>query len=86
MSSKDEFEAWFINRTGFSGRGMEVNWDNPDVKLLLETWVASRAALVVELPKVIIDDDMNKAEWEAARDMLERCQQALIDAGIQVKP
>ncbi len=50
-----------------------------------EGWQASRAALVVELPKVIIDDDMNKAEWEAARDMRERCEEAIQAAGIPVR-
>lgn len=96
MSMREEFENWIWDKFGkdywldtssvdvFIRRGegyltefLNVRW---------EAWQASRAALVVQLPKVIIDDDMNKAEWEAARDMRERCEEAIQAAGVQVKP
>lgn len=81
MSSREEFEAWF-----YASKYAQVA---PPTKAAEQAawdgWQASRAALVVELPKVIIDDDMNKAEWEAARDMRERCEEAIQAAGIPVK-
>nr|WP_019365313.1 hypothetical protein [Pseudomonas luteola] len=94
MSMRDEFEAWYLNRNYKDFQDLGKQWLEklPDGDYLRSApsiswagWQASRAALVVELPKVIIDDDMNKAEWEAARDMRERCEEAIQAAGIQVK-
>ncbi len=94
MSSREEFEAWYLNRNyrDFQDLGKQCLEKLPDGDYLRAApsiswaaWQASRAAAVVELPKVIIDDDMNKAEWEAARDMRERCEEAIQAAGIPVK-
>lgn len=77
MSSREEFEDWWKHAPFIQSHVAK--------SAAYGIWQASRAALVVELPKVIIDDDMNKAEWEAARDMRERCEEALEAAGIPVK-
>lgn len=90
MSSRDEFAVWFIKRIGDYGRDMQINFDNPEVKLMLEAWEASRASLMVELPRrkqndpYCYDQGVN-ALADGFNQALEICADSLKSQGIKVK-
>lgn len=70
----DEFEAWY---SGIDGHG------DAHKKDMLEAWKASRAALCVELPRVIFCDDENQSlGYITAIDDTKEC---LDSAGVSYK-
>jgi hypothetical protein len=73
-----QFEDWW------EGRGLPENMKAP----FYMAWKASRAALVVELPKPpTAQRSDEEATFSAGGcDMLRKCQKALEAAGITVKP
>ena len=82
---REEFEAWCCKR-GYTIKPAETNcgiiiegaYGHPRVQLAWESWQASRAALVVELPGAIW---CSLAYHEAINDVKE----ALDDAGVGYK-
>jgi hypothetical protein len=75
MSSREEFEAWWIDRQSNS----EGIASPAKEKIAREAWEASRAALVVELPQ---QSGVN-LDWNQA---IRYCHQAIEAAGVRVKP
>ena len=55
-----------------------------------QAWWAFNAALdavLIELPKVVFDDDMNKSEWAAIKSTLADCRSAIesTNLGLRIK-
>lgn len=83
QAMREEFEAWVRTQVrGASLATVLVYSDgndlylNPHIQGRYEGWKASRAALRVDLPRVIFDEDL-----QAYRD---ECVEALQQAGIEV--
>ncbi|HCE6694606.1 TPA: hypothetical protein ACRNDO_002615 [Pseudomonas aeruginosa] len=87
QAMRDEFEAhakvrWSTDYDDF-GDGLfsiqaDGRYEYEHIQWDWETWKASRAALRVDLPRVIFDEDL-----QAYRD---ECVEALQQAGIEVAP
>ncbi|MBA5069742.1 hypothetical protein [Pseudomonas aeruginosa] len=82
QAMREEFEAWISGRKVCTRYGAKLN-TNPDgmysdyrINDRWLAWKASRAALRVDLPRVIFDEDL-----QAYRD---ECAEALQQAGIEV--
>ncbi|TWI45032.1 hypothetical protein IQ22_04671 [Pseudomonas duriflava] len=87
MSDKEEFEAWWTLHSAMMSVMHSIDLGEAEKQFALLAWQASRAALVVELPKFPIPrrGSYSKAKlgWiEAYRS----CRQSIEAAGIQVRP
>ena len=89
MSSREEFEAWYLNRNYKDFQGLGKQWleklpggdylrSAPSISWA--AWQASRAAVAVQLPTQERYDDPLSA-YEAIKD----CRQAIEAAGIPVR-
>ena len=93
---REEFEAWYLAEyyEGYERCGLEWLSTEPcggyrytEPAKLWKTWQASRAALVIDLPKI------NPVEWACTSDECMAMQQgismagrAILAAGLKVKP
>lgn len=75
---REEFEAWHHAEFGYVIAEEDDPAQDGQCAERWKTWKASRAALRVDLPRVIFDEDL-----QAYRD---ECVEALQQAGIEVKP
>ena len=93
MSSREEFEAWYLNRNyrDFQDLGKQCLEKLPDGDYLRSApsiswaaWQASRAAAVVELPQL-----SKPTPWESTdnawNNAIKACAKAIQAAGIPVK-
>lgn len=74
---REEFEAWHHAEFGYVIAEEDDPAQDGQCAERWKTWQASRAALRVDLPRVIFDEDL-----QAYRD---ECVEALQQAGIEVK-
>jgi hypothetical protein len=93
---REAFEAWHCERfkteyqTGQPTRdkhnGVYDDYYGPaDEQERWLMWNAALDSVVVELPKIEFDDDMNKAEWSAIKSTRRACREAIHAAGIRTK-
>ncbi|QKZ05862.1 hypothetical protein [Pseudomonas eucalypticola] len=91
---RTEFEAWLPTVTTVARDRRGDGYLDNYVGLMWETWKASRAAIVVELPPspdVPEDpedafDDSHMDAYHSAVQMREGCSKAITAAGLKVKP
>ncbi len=83
QAMREEFEAWVRTQVPEPSLATVLAYSagndlylNPHIQGRYEGWKASRAALRVDLPRVIFDEDL-----QAYRD---ECVEALQQAGIEV--
>lgn len=88
---RDKFEAWVTAAMGGYADLRKSNdpnfaYDDADVDFAYQAWKASRAALRVELPaKRSYSMYATKHECHAFNDAIEKANEALQQAGIEVK-
>ena len=91
---RKEFEAWASTQglrvdRALSAAGADLKrYDFELTNAAFEIWQASRAALVVELPKVYQDpyaDSYTRANIDGKIGLLEEVQEALDEAGVSYK-
>lgn len=87
---REEFEAWSANHDYFGGVEVDIaisgNYSDVDMQHAWEVWQASRAAIEVELPKIIDKEWANThAERSAMREAIEWCKKRIEAAGLKVK-
>ncbi|WP_368373404.1 hypothetical protein AB3W22_15845 [Pseudomonas aeruginosa] len=78
---REEFEAWLLREHGLESEWQEERncFKDYPAHLAFKAWQASRAALRVELPKP------EGGFFDVQKYVLNRCEQALQQAGIEVK-
>ena len=74
--SSEQFENWWSAE--FGGRPMDVDFAKEIAKI---AWQASRASIVVELPKT----DLTGAIGIAHKAITKRCAEAITKTGVRVK-
>ena len=74
--SSEQFENWWSAEVG--GRPMDVDFAKEIAKI---AWQASRASIVVELPKT----DLTGAIGIAHKAITKRCAEAITKTGVRVK-
>lgn len=93
MTSREQFEEWVKEETGFDLWRTEypmTEWDNQQYKchqtnLAWLAWQASRAAIEVATPWLCGDGD-NDTEWtQGYNDGVMATEKAIISAGLKVK-
>ncbi|MFG3928669.1 hypothetical protein ACGEMM_29820 [Pseudomonas aeruginosa] len=86
---REEFEAWLLRE-----HGLESEWQDErncfkdyPAHLAFKAWLASRAALRVELPDALVPENnvSSKLIIGAYNALLEHVTEALQQAGIEVK-
>lgn len=96
---REEFEAWRLRKFCGGAERLKKCSNAPEIYYYTaeqeawETWQASRAALVVELPKPVEPEEPEDAfddSWmdgfNAAGRMRDACASAIEAAGVRVKP
>lgn len=93
--TREQFEAWAATKRMalHLGRGESGLYVSPVTQNYMDCWLASRAAVVVELPLTRIsqgekagDSVPKRAALMANHLAIEECRQAIENAGLQVKP
>jgi len=79
---REQFEAWLRKEYQLES-GDQINFANGEVRMMLKGWIASREAVVVELPKQYGIGGMASDYRDQG---IEECRDAIRAQGLRVAP